>query len=823
MQGKQPVRTRFNRRRFLQWSAGATLATGVFAGTSLIAEAATTTVAVNGGSAGHIFDGVGGLSGGGGTSRLLYDYPAQQQSEILDYLFKPNVGASLHILKVEIGGDTNSTNGAEASHMRSRTDQNYHRGYEWWLMEQARARNPNIKFYGLEWGAPGWFQASADIDASHPFWSHDNITYIINWIQHAQSDHGLHIDYIGGWNESGYNKIWYEDLKSALVSNGLTTKVVASDEIGWNVATDMVADAAFNRSIDILGTHYPVTAARLPTADAISLNKPLWASESGSQPYNTGASALAHNLNRNYIEGRMTADINWSLIAAWYSTLPFAGDGLMLAQQPWSGSYDVGKSIWAMAHTAQFTQPGWQYLDSACGYLGGSSSNGSYVTLKAPNGKDYSIIIETMGVSSAQTVNFTVSGGLSTGTVHVWATNFNSSSQSDYFVRQADITPNNGAFSLTAQPGFLYSLTTTTGQGKGVTNPPAATAFALPYSETFESYTTGTLARYFSDLAGAFETAPAGGGRGGISYRQVITTPPITWHSGSPTAPITVMGDPDWSNYQASVDVLLEQAGYVELIGNLTSQIRLSGAAEGYHLRVSNTGAWSLFSEASTSSNTIADTTLASGSTTIGLNSWHTLSLRMQSGTIQAFIDGKNVATVTDSTYVGGQIGLLASKWINAQFDNVSIVATGGSTGFDPGARYTIINRNSGLALEIPGSSTSAGTTIDQNTYTGANNQLWNLVAVGGGLYKIVNLNSGLVLDDLNKATANESPVGQYSWNGGTNQQWSITLSSGYYTIKNVYSGLVLDVYRKSTATGAKVDQYASNGGTNQQWTIQEV
>ena len=52
------------------------------------------------------FDGIGGLSGGGGCSRLLKDYPPEQQSQILDILFKPRFGASLQILKVEIGGGT---------------------------------------------------------------------------------------------------------------------------------------------------------------------------------------------------------------------------------------------------------------------------------------------------------------------------------------------------------------------------------------------------------------------------------------------------------------------------------------------------------------------------------------------------------------------------------------------------------------------------------------------------------------------------------------------------------------------------------------------
>ena len=73
---------------------------------------AATAITVNGTSAGRIFDGIGAISGGGGNSRLLADYPAAEQSQILDYLFKPGYGADLQILKVEIGGDTNSTDGS---------------------------------------------------------------------------------------------------------------------------------------------------------------------------------------------------------------------------------------------------------------------------------------------------------------------------------------------------------------------------------------------------------------------------------------------------------------------------------------------------------------------------------------------------------------------------------------------------------------------------------------------------------------------------------------------------------------------------------------
>ena len=45
------------------------------------------------------------------------------------------------ILKVEMGGDTDSTEGAEPSHMHGGPgDANYNRGYEWWLMKEAKVR-----------------------------------------------------------------------------------------------------------------------------------------------------------------------------------------------------------------------------------------------------------------------------------------------------------------------------------------------------------------------------------------------------------------------------------------------------------------------------------------------------------------------------------------------------------------------------------------------------------------------------------------------------------------------------------------------------------
>src|SRR6185437_2088817 len=235
--------------RRLTVCAGLTLtAASVLVAISSPVQAATA-ITINGASGGRALDGIGAVSGGGGNSRLLIDYPEPQRSDILDYLFKPGYGAAMQILKVEIGGDTNSTSGAEPSHEHTRGSVNCNRGYEWWLMEQAKARNPNLTLVGLVWGAPGWI-------GNGNFWSTDSIDYLIAWLGCATS-HGLTIDYLGGCNERGRDLTWYKNLRSALNSRGYPgVKIVASDEFGWGTADDAQRDSAFANAVSVVGSHY---------------------------------------------------------------------------------------------------------------------------------------------------------------------------------------------------------------------------------------------------------------------------------------------------------------------------------------------------------------------------------------------------------------------------------------------------------------------------------------------------------------------------------------------------------------------------------------
>jgi hypothetical protein len=512
---------------------------------------------------------------------------------------------------------------------------------------------------------------------------------------------------------------------------------------------------------------------------------------------------MARADNREYIDGKMTATINWPLAAAITPNLPFATDGLVVASQPWSGAYTVGKQAWVTAQTTQFTAPGWTYIDAASGYLQGNRANGSYVTLKAPNRSDWSSVIETMDATSAQTATFTVTGGLSAGTVHVWSTNVNSGNPADYLVHAADITPSGGTFSLTLQPGFVYSVTTTTGQGKGTAASPAPGSLALPYADNFDGDTAGQQPRYLAQQQGAFEVGPCAGGRSGQCVIQQAQVRPIEWDGDS--NPYTVGGDLSWTNYTVSADALIAQAGAVQLAGRAGTQHSFGPAGiNEYYLQVSNTGAWSIVRN--NVSHTLA--TLASGTVAaLGTGSWHHLALTFSGATITAAIDGTVVGNATDGSYSAGMIGLGTSGYQTDQFDNLSVTAGSGP----PTVTGPIVSGvSASKCVDDNGDSSANGTKIQMWDCNGGASQTWTVP--GDGTLRI----SGGCMDITGAGTANGTLVELWTCNGGANQQWQATNG----TLVNPVSGKCLDDPGLNTANGTQLEIWTCNGGTNQRWTI---
>jgi O-glycosyl hydrolase len=775
-------------------------ATGVVGELALPAAAATS-ITINGTSGGRTFDGVGAISGGGGNSRLLIDYPDPERSQILDYLFKPDYGASLQVLKVEIGGDTNSTSGSEPSHAHFRGDLNCNRGYEWWIMEQAKARNPNIKLVGLAWGAPGWL-------GNGTFLSNDTINYYLSWLGCARQ-HNLTIDYLTPTqNERQWDANFTVNVRNALNANGFTNmKLIVPDLFpgAWAGADQIASNPAFRSAVDVLSGHYPCgylsaqTSCTVP-ANITNTGKTLWASENGSQDFNNGAKPIARGINRGYIDGKMTAYLNWNLIAAITPNIPWATVGLMLANEPWSGWYAVGKDTWAIAHTAQFTAPGWKYLDASSGFIDGNRNNGSYVSLKSTNNSDYSTVIETMDATAAQTLNFSVTGGLSTGAVHVWSTNLNSNSAADQFVHARDITPSGGTFSLTVQPGFLYTITTTTGQAKGTATSPPQGSLGLPYADNFESYAAGRLPKYLQDNQGAFETATCGGGRAGVCLRQASPQAPITWKTLAD--PSTYGGGLTWNNYTVSADAMLEKTGYAQLEGRVGNQnLDPVSAQNGYFLRVTDTGAWSILRNSTNGQLT----TLRSGSTAaLGVNRWHSLALGFAGSTITAAIDGTTVGTVSDSTFAAGLVGFGTSQGETAQFDNLNVVPGAGTT-------LPLRNVNAGRCLDVPAQSQTNGTQLALWDCNGGPNQQWALTSA-----KQLQVYGTKCLDAAAGGTAPGTRTIISDCTGSATQQWNLAADG---TVTNAQSGLCLDASGAGTANSTPVILWTCTAAANQRWT----
>ena len=635
------------------------------------------TVLINGAHPGPVFQGIGAISGGGGNSRLLIDYPPRERAQILDYLFSPHYGASLQMLKLEIGGGGFSSDGSEPSVEAVKGQLDCSAGYEFWLARQALARNPAIKLYGLQWSAPAWVR-----DRLGGLWSSADVGYVVDWLRCARQN-GLTVGYVGGWNEhyqgTPVQQAWFVNLRAALDAAGFTgTQIVAADDtpqlreghnrslgyfplLAWQtVAGDMVTDPSFGRAVSVLGVHdtcgLPTTGYRCVVAAqartlAARMAKPLWESElgatpaTGTNPALPGPGGLARALNAAYNQAGITGILVWPLVDAIPPDLPHENRGLIMADRPWDGSYYVTPLTWVIAQTTQFTAPGWRHVAGANGDL---PSGGSYDTYLAPGRSAWSMVAQTSAATAAEQVTIHITGGLPARVVHVWSTNLRGPGQ---LIQRSDIIPHNGAFAALLQPGYIYTFTTTTGQSRADGHPPpVADAGPMPVQYTATPDSAG-MANMLAPIEGSF------GYVDGVLTQTAVGEPVEWWHLGRSPAPYAIVGQNTWRDYTVSARVILPASGTASSAPGATLIARFDGFRgttvsqfRGYELKIRSNGAWQIVASGS------AVVTLASGSVTAARA--YTLSLTTRGTTISAHIDGVLVAAVTNRMYRYGPAGL---------------------------------------------------------------------------------------------------------------------------------------------------------------------
>jgi hypothetical protein len=607
---------------------------------------------------GKVYEGIGALSAGA-SSKLLMDYPEDAKSQIFDYLFKPKFGASLQQIKVEIGGDINSTDGTEPSHAHTKNEylnpkpEYFQRGYEWMVLKEAKKRNPGIFTDCLEWGCPGWIGDGV-------YYSQENADYIVSFIKGAEKYHGIKMDYTGIWNERPYNTEWIKLLRRTLNINGLKdVKIIAADVFDWKIANDMSKDKELFDAIYALGIHYNERWEKDPystTELSKSLKKSLRNSEGGPWKGDwDGFEYLVKLYNRNYIVGKTTNVITWSLVTSYYDNLSLPKSGLMKANTPWSGYFEVQPAIWAAAHTTQFTEPGWRYVDSGCGLL----KKGSYVTLKSPDEKDFSMIIETVDTTGTQNVTFQLAGGFANKPLHVWK----STRGKCEFEKQLDIHVRNNKFKIKLDGKSAYSITTTSGQTKGFYPVTENRPFPFPFKADFENETIGQLPKFFMDQAGVFEVHQRQDGNGKC-LKQVITQQGIEWEVALNPSVETILGDTTWTNYEVQADVnITENTGAVKLLGRVMETKRGRDFPEGYTFVIHTGNIWALHG---------GNQIIASGNINFPPFTWHHISLTLNGSSISASVDNKEVFKLENTKYTHGLAGL-GSGFNFAEFDNFEI------------------------------------------------------------------------------------------------------------------------------------------------------
>ena len=611
---------------------------------------ASTTITIGTTNIGETFEGIGGVASNGMT-KLLAEYPVNQRDDIIDFLFKPNFGASLHHLKVEIGSDANSTAGTEPSHMRSETDFDITRGFGLWIAQQAKAENSDIMLDAIRWGTPAWITNDTQ-----------KYLYYKNFLLGAYQTYGLEFDYLGpDENEGGFDRDWVVNtLRPGLDSDGYSDVLLtaADSTVNWDIATMVSNDASLKNALYAINMHYRQDS---PT-EAKTCGIPIWDSEDLA-PYTHKFSHsldVAYRIIKSYTSGRMVKYIMHPVVEAVYNSTPYTHKSILTADTPWTGHYTVEPSLWVIAQFTQFIQPGWIFLDDGCAH----GTDSAYWTLKSPTTDDYSIIILNRGTES-DSYTFNISSSLSTDDIKVWGSN-----ESSQFFQLSDITPSNGTFNITIPAGSIYTLTTTTGQTKGQATYaiPSSQDFSLPYTDDFESYSEGKQPLYTVDQSGAFEIAEETGGNQVL--RQVIntTTKPVNWERRDTPSPYTLLGGMEWTNYEVSAKVLLEsngdQDGYV-MIGGRTNMAPTGNVpAECYNLRIFYDGSWQLRKAA-----LVLDSgTLASFSP----DTWYTAKLRFEDDNIKAYVDATEISSVTDDEIPSGNI-ILGSGYYEARFDDLSI------------------------------------------------------------------------------------------------------------------------------------------------------
>ena len=191
------------------------------------------------------------------------------------------------------------------------------------------------------------------------------------------------------------------------------------------------------------------------------------------------------------------------------------------------------------------------------------------------------------------------------------------------------------------------------------------------------------------------------------------------------------------------------------------------------------------------------------------------------------FFDGKGPLREYSITIPGGD-GLLARIKPNAE----AVIGITWGEDIQPviEGQYQLVNRGTGMVMEVAEAGEFNGANIVQNLPVGGNHQFWDVAPLDprhGGDFSYFSIRSALTgkaadVYDWNLQTG--ADIRQWEYYGNANQNWIMEyVEDGYFHIRSRWSGKFLEVDNAEEETpiaGATLQLGDANDSAYQQWRL---
>lgn len=717
------------------------------------------------------------------TSALLLDYKAKHPEkywEMMEILFGGEHPMMQHI-KIEMGNDKNNSTGSQACTMRYSTEYpNVSRVTGFQMAADAKKINPNVKVSLLYWCAPGWVGSNRDniykwmkntTLAAYREYGY-MLDIIAPGINENRDDPGLLKEFskrikndTEGMISSDASAAGFQSEEEAELFRQI--QLIMSDEVGIaSCGPQMVSDQELRDAVDIVGYHYNTDDDSQGNFKRLAeeFDKEIWNSEAqatfgstADRPNNNmvdnadpgtgiggagGPLEMANTVIKGFVNSRRTHFVYQPTFGAFYEGTQYNYKDVMAARDPWSGYVNYDAALNIFQHFTKFAVTGWEAdtpendvwraipnasKTTATGTnpVNGRNGGDNYMTLAAPDGTAFSIIINND--SGKEKTYALYPNGLELGEnaeLEVWETRAAEDGDvynSNYMKCIDTLSPDaEGYYEVTIKPWSIITVTsldmdaqeeelalpTASEDGRYVLDTDESgknqdTTDGYLYADDFDyddmgnvsDYAGGNITEsdksfidsrggasgfyplYTQDVNGTFEAVIKEDGNGVL--RMNGQTGGSCWNGGEPA---TILGDYRWTNYKVSVDFNLNSTNEYLLLG-----ARQRGSAGGgdnkvsmsaYNLALNHNGNWILRRHSAE---------IAKGTVDISNPSACNVALRVAGDTVTAYIEGEEVYTYVDpNPQLEGRImlgvGLPGAGWTAGEFDNLKVETVPGYT-----------------------------------------------------------------------------------------------------------------------------------------------